>query len=109
MYSQASPMETLFTQALGLNAPWRVVCVDFRPAEGQIDFQIDNAATRLDCPACGTADQPLHERLSRSWRHLSFFQYQAVLQARVPRVACTACEKTSQVDVPWAREGSGFT
>ena len=45
----------------------------------------------------------------RSWRHLNFFQYQAVLQARVPRVACTVCEKTSQVDVPWAREGSGFT
>ena len=64
---------------------------------------------RLDCPACGAADQPIHDRLVRSWRHLNFFQYQAVLQARVPRVACTVCEKTSQVSVPWAREGSGFT
>jgi len=109
MCRQASPMETLFTQALGLSAPWRVVSLDFRPAEGVIAFQIDNTATRLDCPACGAADQPIHDRLSRSWRHLNFFQYQAVLQARVPRVACTVCEKTSQVDVPWAREGSGFT
>ncbi|EQD55269.1 transposase IS204/IS1001/IS1096/IS1165 family protein, partial [mine drainage metagenome] len=55
------------------------------------------------------ADQPIHDRLTRSWRHLNFFQYQAVLQARVPRVACTVCEKTSQVEVPWARAGSGFT
>jgi transposase len=102
-------METLFTQALGLSAPWRVVNVDFRPAEEVITFQVDNTATRLACPACGAADQPTHDRLSRSWRHLNFFQYQAVLQTRVPRVACRSCEKTTQVTVPWAREGSGFT
>ena len=102
-------METLFTQALGLSAPWRVVSVDFRPAEGLIAFEIDNTAKRLPCPACGAADQPIHDRLPRTWRHLNFFQYKAVLTARVPRVACTSCEKTTQVDVPWARAGSGFT
>jgi hypothetical protein len=37
-----------------------------------------------------------------SWRFLDSFQY-------VPRAACTACGKTTQVQVPWAREGSGFT
>ena len=102
-------MKTLYTQALGLSAPWRVVSLDFRSAEGVIAFQIDNTAKRLDCPACGAADQPIHDRQPRTWRHLNFFQYQAVLQARVPRVACTACEKTSQAEVPWAREGAGFT
>lgn len=102
-------METLFTQALGLTTPWRVVNVDFRQSEGVIVFQIDNTAQRLTCPACGAIDQPVHDRLSRSWRHLNFFQYQAVLQARVPRVGCTVCEKTTQVSVPWARAGSGFT
>jgi transposase len=102
-------METLFTRALGLQTPWRVVSVDFRQAEGLIVFQIDNTAQRLACPACGAAEQPIHDRLSRSWRHLNFFQYQAMLQARVPRVGCTVCEKTTQVEVPWAREGSGFT
>ena len=34
-------METLFTQALGLSAPWRVVSLDFRPAEGLIAFQTE--------------------------------------------------------------------
>lgn len=102
-------METLFTQALGLNPPWRVVSVDFRKDEGQIVFQIENTAKRLACPACGAAEQPVHDRLSRSWRHLNFFQYQALLEAHVPRVGCQACEKVSQVEVPWARAGSGFT
>ena len=40
---------------------------------------------------------------------LDFFQYEAWVHASVPRVACTACGKTSQVPVPWARAGSGFT
>ena len=102
-------METLFTQALGLSAPWRVVGVDFKPGEGLIAFQIESTAKRATCPSCGAVEQPIHDRLTRTWRHLNFFQYQAVLNARVPRVACTACEKTSQVDAPWAREGSGFT
>jgi transposase len=51
----------------------------------------------------------VHDRLRRSWRHLDFFQFEAWLHSEVPRVACTCCGKTSQVVVPWAREGSGFT
>ena len=55
------------------------------------------------------AEQGVHDRLRRSWRHLDFFQYEAWLHADVPRVACSGCGKTAQVAVPWAREGSGFT
>jgi len=51
----------------------------------------------------------VHDRLTREWRHLDFFQFEAWLHAEVPRVACSACGKTGQIDVPWAREGSGFT
>ncbi len=54
-------------------------------------------------------DQPVYDRVRRSWRHLDFFQFEAWLHAQVPRVGCTACGKTTQAAVPWAREGSGFT
>jgi len=64
---------------------------------------------RLACPHCGAPDQGIHESIQRSWRHLDFFQFEAWLHADVPRVACSACGKTTQVPVPWAREGSGFT
>jgi transposase len=43
------------------------------------------------------------------WRHLDFFQFEAWLHADVPRVACGGCGKTTQLGVPWARPGSGFT
>ncbi|MBP9034884.1 MAG: ISL3 family transposase, partial [Pseudomonadales bacterium] len=49
------------------------------------------------------------DRVRRSWRHLDFFQFEAWLHAEVPRVQCSGCGKTTQLPVPWAREGSGFT
>lgn len=104
-------METtgLFTAALGLQPPWEVVDVRFMPEQGEIHFDVACTAKRLPCPGCGTLEQPIHDRKSRSWQHLHFFQYLAFIHAAVPRVACSGCGKTTQVAVPWARPGSGFT
>ena len=101
--------EALFTSALGLQAPWVVEDVKLDTAKRRIDFEIGCGATRLACPACGAAAQPVHDRLRRSWRHLDFFQFEAWLHCDVPRVACGGCGKTTQLGVPWARPGSGFT
>jgi transposase len=102
-------IESLFTAALGLQAPWVVEKVDLDTARHRIDFEVACNAKRLACPSCGASDQPVHDRNRRSWRHLDFFQYEAWLHAGVPRVECGSCGKTNQVAVPWAREGSGFT
>lgn len=102
-------IEALFTTALGLQPPWEVAQVTLDTACRRIDFEVRCNAKRLSCPHCGLAEQGIHDRLRRSWRHLDFFQYEAWLHADVPRVACSACGKTAQVSVPWAREGSGFT
>jgi transposase len=51
---------------------------------------------------------PVHDTVDKEWRHLNFFQFETVLHARVPRV-WTAEGKVVQVEVPWARPGSGFT
>jgi hypothetical protein len=50
---------------------------------------------RLNCPAYDTE--------MMTWRHLNFFQHEAYLHARVPRVNCSACG-IKRVTVPWARE-----
>jgi transposase len=102
-------VETLFTAALGLQAPWAVGKVELDTARRRIDFEVACKARRLTCPGCGAAEQRIHDRNRRSWRHLDFFQFEAWLHADVPRVDCAVCGKTSQVSVPWAREGSGFT
>ena len=102
-------IEGLFTSALGLVPPWEVEKVELDTTRRGIDFEVRCTAKTLTCPHCGAAEQRIHDRLRRAWRHLDFFQYEAWLHADVPRVACTACGKTAQVGVPWAREGSGFT
>ena len=102
-------VESLFTSALGLVAPWMVEDVKLDTVKRRIDFEVGCQGLRLACPQCGTAAQPVHDRLRRSWRHLDFVQFAAWLHADVPRVACVVCGKTTQLSVPWARPGSGFT
>ena len=99
----------LFTSALGLQSPWQVSDIRFEPEQGEIHFDLLCEAKRLGCPACGETDQPLHDRVHRTWQHLHCFQYQAFLHAPLPRVKCGRCGKVTQVEVPWARPGSGFT
>ena len=102
-------VEALFTSALGLQPPWVVEDVKLDTAQRHIDFEISCRGAALACPVCGASAQPVHDRLRRSWRHLDFFQFEAWLHCDVPRVACGACGKTTQMPVPWARAGSGFT
>jgi transposase len=102
-------IEALFTSALGLQAPWVVRDVRLDTAKHRIDFDVQCKQSLLACPSCGATSQKVHDRLPRSWRHLDFFQYEAWLHAEVPRVGCAVCGKTTQIGVPWAREGSGFT
>lgn len=101
---------SLFTVALGLASPWEVTEVSFDPDAGRIDFQVGfQRGARFACPECGAPHQAVHDTRERSWRHLNFFQYQAFVHAKAPRVTCDACGKTLQVAVPWARKGSGFS
>ena len=101
---------SLFTMALGLQPPWEVVEVAFDPDAGRIDFEVAFATgARFACPHCGAEGQPVHDTLQRAWRHLNFFQFQAHIHAKLPRVRCGACAKTTQVPAPWARPGSGFS
>lgn len=104
------PEKSLFTMALGLEAPWYVDDVSFDPSSKQIGFEVTfRPGSRFPCPACGAVDQPVHDTRRRSWEHLRFFEHKAFLHAAIPRVACGQCGKTRQVTVPWARSGSGFT
>ena len=70
-------VEVLFTAALGLSRPWEVQKVDLDTVKRRIDFEVSYAAGKPACPACGALEQPIHDRVRRSWRHLDFFQFGA--------------------------------
>ena len=100
---------SLLQQALGLAPPWTVSRSDFDPEAHRLDIEIDFApSSRFACPTCGAADCPAYDTERMTWRHLNFFQHEAYLHARVPRVRCDKCG-IKTVNVPWARPGSGFT
>lgn len=99
----------LFQIALGINSPWFVAASDFDGEKKRLDIEIDfKAGGRFACPDCKAADCPVHDTTRKTWRHLDFFQHQAFLHARTPRITCGKCG-VRQVEVPWARPGSGFT
>ena len=100
---------SLLQLALGLAPPWTVTGSDFDAEARRLDIHLDFAAgSRFTCPGCGAADCPAHDTERMTWRHLNFFQHQAYLHARVPRVRCVRCG-VKKISVPWAREGGGFT
>lgn len=99
----------LFSAALGLQSPWYVSKTDFSVEDKRLDIDIDfKRGSEFSCPDCGMLSKAYDTKMI-SWRHMDFFQHQAYLNARVPRVQCSGSCGIKQVEVPWARSGSGFT
>lgn len=99
----------LLQLALGLMPPWMVKAATFDAEARRLDIEIDfTRGGRFPCPHCTKADCPVHDTQMQTWRHLDFFQHQAFLSARTPRISCPDCG-VKLIAVPWARAGSGFT
>jgi len=101
----------LFTAALGLSGPWRVMRSEFDAEAARLDLYLGfDRGARFTCPVkgCAQGSCPVHDSVEKTWRHLDFFQHKALLHARLPRVRCPE-HGVRQVSVPWARPGSGFT
>jgi len=89
--------------------PWVVVSYEFDSDKGRLDLELDfPPGHTFVCPECNTEGCKVYYKEKKSWRHLNFFQYEAYLHARVPRVDCRKCG-VKLVRVPWAHPGSGFT
>jgi transposase len=99
----------LFQAALGLSDPWQVIGVEFDADAKRLDLRVDfPRGSTFCCPECDRAGLKARDTEEKTWRHLDFFQHQAYLTARVPRVECPE-HKVRLVAVPWARPRSGFT
>ncbi len=76
--------------------------------EKRLDLLINfHKGSHFPCPLCGQ-ECPIYDTREHEWWNLDFFQHEAFQHARVPRVKCKE-HGVHQVQVPWAREGSGFT
>ncbi len=101
----------IFEMALSLQKPWFVKDIKMGLSEskghGQIDIYLDFEKGFKFKDISGN-ELKTHDTVERTWQHLNFFQHTCYLHARVPRVVSSE-EKVVNVEVPWARAGSGFT
>lgn len=99
----------LFQLALGLTPPWYVDRTVFDPGERRLDVYIDfEKGGTFPCPECGRGGAKAYDTTEKVWRHLNFFEHEAYLHVRTPRVECPE-HGVKLAEVPWARHGSGFT
>lgn len=90
----------LFQQALGLVAPWYVERAEFNASKRRLDLFLDfQRGGSFRCPECGQGDCKAYDTTEKTWRHLNFFEHEAHLHARTPRVARARCG-VKAVEVP---------
>jgi len=99
----------LFQLALGLFPPWLVDQCRFEVEQRRLDIHVNfPKGAAFPCPECGRAGCKAYDTDEQTWRHLNFFEHEAYIHARTPRVECPDCG-VKTVAVPWARRESGFT
>lgn len=100
----------LFEAALDIRSPWSIAECEFSAEDRRLVMRVAfTEGSKFPCPGCGLEGCCVHDTKPQRWRHLDFFQHQAFIEARVPRVRCNSCSTVRMIDVPWARKNSGFT
>ena len=78
--------DKLFEAALGIAAPWFVAGVQFDEKTKVLTVGIDFAVgSRFRIEGSPDA-HPVHDTVTKTYRHLNFFQHECVLEVRTPRV-----------------------
>ena len=98
----------VFEAALGIAAPWSVGSVDFDEAAKVLTVQIDFKPGSRFAIAGHEGEHPVHDTLTKSYRHMNFFQHECVLQVRTPRVKLPN-GSVRLVEPDFAGRLSGFT
>ena len=100
--------DKLFEAALGVSPPWQVTGADFDLAAKTLTIRVDFIAGSRFALAGVEGQHPVHDTVTKRYRHLNFFQHECFLEVRIPRVKLPD-GSVRQVDPPWAGKLSGFT
>lgn len=100
--------DRLFEAALGITPPWFVAGVSFDEPSRVLTVGIDFTAGSRFAVQGAAGEHPVHDTVTKTYRHLNFFQHECVLEVRTPRVKLP--DGTVQlVKPPFAGKLSGFT
>lgn len=99
----------LFKVALGIEEPWEITGINLKKTGSTQELHIDIGFKR---GSKFTDDSgalcEVYDTREKTWRHLNFFQHTCYFHCRVPRIE-TKAGQVKLVEVPWSRQGCGFT
>ena len=79
-------MEALFQQALGIESEWFTKSIKFDAADKRLDIHVDFKRGATSSKGSDGAPCRTYDAVTKTWRHLNFFQPECSLHARVPRI-----------------------
>jgi transposase len=98
----------LFEVALGIAAPWTVATVEFDETAKVLTVLIDFEPGSRFAIGDHEGVHPVHDTVTKAYRHLNFFQHECRLQVRTPRVKLPN-GSVRLVEPDFAGRLSGFT
>ncbi len=98
----------LFEAALGIADPWGVASVEFDEKAKTLTVLIDFKPGTRFAVSGHQGLHPVHDTLTKTYRHLNFFQHECILRVRTPRVKLPE-GSVRLVEPEFAGRLSGFT
>ncbi len=97
-----------YGRLLGLDENWGVTDVALDLEGKKVEIFIEYRAKAGICPECGSLCGVRDRLAERTWRHLDTMQFETLIHARTPRVACPE-HGAKVVELPWAGRHQRFT
>ena len=98
----------VFEAALGITDPWSVTSVNFDEAAKVLTVLIDFKPGSRFSVSGHKGEHPVHDTVTKTYRHMNFFQHECQLQVRTPRVKLPN-GSVRLVEPDFAGRLSGFT
>ena len=98
----------VFEAALGIADPWSVASVDFDEAAKVLTVLIDFKPGSRFAISGHAGVHPVHDTVTKTYRHMNFFQHECHLRVRTPRVKLPD-GSVRLVEPDFAGRLSGFT
>lgn len=99
-------LKTLYTQSLGIKAPWRIVSVV--RTENEIHIRVEPYKRRIWTDPETNQRAHLKDWHERAWRHMDTCECKTIVTCRVPRIELKS-GRTMMVQPPWVVTGGRFT
>lgn len=105
-------IELLFSQALGIEPPWKITGVEFDSEAKRLDIRVSfvrgSTFEYRDEKTGESKEYKAYDTVKKTWRHMNFFEHECYIIARTPRIKPDS-GGIKLILPPWSGVVDGFT